>query len=94
LSYVPQAVVCHYHELNFWTYCRQHFYYGGGAVRFHQGRSKRKQERFRIEPPAFYLELIISAWKMKRPHPLSLTVLLVISQVVNAVGFVLTKIRS
>ena len=33
-------------------------------------------------------------WRLKRPHPLSLTVLLVISQVVNAVGFVLTKIRS
>jgi len=30
----------------------------------------------------------------ERPHPLSLTALLVISQVVNAVGFVFTKIRS
>lgn len=94
LSYVPEAIVCHYHELTFWTYCRQHFFYGGGAVRFHEGRSKRKQERLRLEPLAFYLELIISAWKMKRPRLLSLTALLVISQVANAVGFAFTKIRS
>ena len=94
LSYVPEAIVCHYHELTFWTYCRQHFFYGGGAVRFHEGRSRRKQERLRFEPLAFYLELIISAWKMKRQRLLSLTALLVISQVANAVGFAFTKIRS
>ena len=94
LSYVPQATVCHYHDLTFWAYCRQHFNYGGGAVRFHEGRSRRKQERFKIEPLKFYLELILSAWKMKRPRPLSLTGLLAISQVANAVGFAFTKIRS
>jgi GT2 family glycosyltransferase len=94
LSYVPHATVCHFHDLTFWTYCRQHFCYGSGAVRFHKGRRVRKQERFKIEPLAFYLKLIGCAWKMKRPRPLSLTVLLVISQVANALGYAFTRIRS
>ncbi len=94
MSYVPEAIVCHYHDLTFRSFCRQHFCYGGGAVRFHEGRSRRKQERFKIEPLSFYLDLIFSAWKMKRPRPLSLTALLVISQVANALGFAFTRIRS
>jgi glycosyltransferase involved in cell wall biosynthesis len=94
LSYAPQAVVHHYHELTFWTYCRQHFAYGGGAVRFRMARIRRQQERFKIEPPSFYLGLVGSAWKMRLPRPLSLTALMAISQVTNLAGFALTRIRT
>jgi hypothetical protein len=66
---VPEAIVFHQHELAFLTFCRQHFNYGGGSVRFRAARARRKQERFKIEPPAFYLGLIMSAWKMGRPRP-------------------------
>jgi glycosyltransferase involved in cell wall biosynthesis len=93
LSYVPEAIVYHYHDLNLEGFCRQHFRYGGGAVRFHQGRALRNQESFRIEPLTFYLDLIFSAWRMKRPRPLSLTALLVLSQLLNAAGFAYTRIR-
>ena len=94
LSYAPQAIVNHYHELTLWSYCRQHFAYGGGAIRFRKARIRRKQERFRIEPPAFYLGLVGSAWKMKLPHPLSMTALMLISQVANLAGFAFTKIKT
>lgn len=93
LSYVPEAIVYHHHELTFRTYCRQHFTYGGGSVRFRKARFRRNQERLKMEPPAFYLGLVVYAWKMKLPRPLSLTALLIISQVANAIGFAFTRIR-
>lgn len=46
----------------------------------------RNQERFKIESPAFYLNLILCAWKTKLPRPLALTALLIISQLANALG--------
>jgi len=93
LAYVPQAIVYHYHELTFWTFCRQHFRYGGGGVRFREARARRNQARFRFEPPSFYLDLIAYAWKMKLPRPLSLTALLILSQLANAMGFAFTRIK-
>jgi glycosyltransferase involved in cell wall biosynthesis len=93
MTYSPEAIVYHYHELNFPAFCRQHFGYGGGAVRFRNARVRRGQPRIRIEPPAFYLGLVGSAWKMKRSRPLSLTILMAISQIANAVGYVFTKFR-
>lgn len=94
LIYVPEAIVCHYHELTFWSFCRQHYNYGGGAIRFRAARARRNQERVKIEPPAFYLNLVFYPWKAKLPRPLSLSALLAISQLVNAVGFAFTKIRT
>lgn len=94
LSYAPQAIIHHHHELTFWSFCRQHFAYGSGAIRFRMARIRREQERFRIEPPAFYLGLIGSAWKMKLPRPLSLTALMAISQVANVAGFAFIKIKT
>jgi GT2 family glycosyltransferase len=92
-TYVPEAIVYHYHELKFWSFWRQHVNYGGGSVRFRAARARRNQERFKIEPPAFYLNLILCAWKTKLPRPVALTTLLMISQLANALGFVMARFR-
>jgi len=93
LTYAPDAIVYHYHELTFWSFWRQHFNYGGGSVRFRAARARRKQERFKIEPTAFYLNLVLCAWKKKLPRPMALTALLVLSQLANALGFILTRFK-
>ena len=93
LTYVPDAIVYHYHELTFWSFWRQHFNYGGGSIRFRAARARRNQERFKIEPPAFYLNLVLCAWEKKLPRPMAMTALLVISQLANALGFIWTRFK-
>jgi GT2 family glycosyltransferase len=56
LAYEPRAVVEHAHALGFAGFCRQHFRYGRGAMRYHQARAARRSGRFRDDLP-FYLHL-------------------------------------
>ena len=56
LAYAPDAVVEHSHDLGFRTFCRQHFRYGRGAMRYHQLRAHRRSGCFRQDLP-FYLQL-------------------------------------
>lgn len=88
LMYVPEAVVHHAHTLTFRSFLRQHFTYGRGAFFFHRIRSRRGAGRLRVEPLAFYRNLLRypsshagSAWA------LSLSVLLAAAQAANAAGF-------
>lgn len=94
LTYVPEAIVHHYHELTFRSFCRQHYNYGGGAIRFRAARARRNQERLKIEPLAFYLDLVLYPWKMKLPRPVLGSALLTVSQLANVVGFAGTSIRT
>ena len=56
LAYAPDAVVAHAHDLDFGSFCRQHFRYGRGAMRYHQARARRRSGRFREDLP-FYLQM-------------------------------------
>jgi len=47
LAYAPAAVVAHAHDLDVASFCRQHFRYGRGAMRFHQLRMQRHSGRLR-----------------------------------------------
>lgn len=46
LVYDPDLVVYHAHELNFVSFCRQHFNYGRGAYKFLKTRNERKSFNF------------------------------------------------
>jgi GT2 family glycosyltransferase len=87
LSYAPDAVVYHTHDLCLRSLWRQHFGYGRGARRFHRDRSLQGDPPFKPEP-AFYLRLFRSAAsRPPKARGLQLTALLLWAQLANAAGF-------
>jgi GT2 family glycosyltransferase len=95
LRYTPDAVVYHSHPLTLRSFWRQHFNYGRGAFHLHVLRARQQQDRIRLEPPSFYLNLLAAA---VRSHPgrvaPAMTVLMAISQAANAAGFFNERRRS
>ena len=94
MIYDTEAVVYHAHDLMFRTFLRQHFHYGRGAFCFHEVRARRGQHRVKVEPPAFYFNMlcypIVSAPGVKAPL---LTLLFVVTQIANALGFFWERTR-
>ena len=94
MTYAPEAVVHHAHDLTFRTFWRQHFSYGRGAYQFHQARSLRDGKPIRIEPPSFYANMLRYAFKDPGTlRPTLLAALLVLSQAANASGFFWEKLN-
>ncbi len=88
--FAPDVVVRHAHDLNLRSFWRQHFNYGRGAYHFHKLRAERMNNRYKIqmEPVSFYWRLIgYPLSRSRHPRSLFIAVLLVLSQVANAVGF-------
>jgi len=97
LRYAPDARVDHYHRLSFSAFCRQHFTYGRGAVRFHRLRAQRGSGRLWREM-GFHFHA--ASWLL-RPfretsgaRAFALAALLVVWQVVNAAGYFYERLRS
>jgi len=88
MIYAPEVIVYHRHHLSPRKFLKQHFGYGRGASRFHQGRSIRSTKSLRLEPPSFYINLMFYPFlKGKRRRPFFITMLLFLSQISNAAGF-------
>jgi glycosyltransferase involved in cell wall biosynthesis len=81
------AVVRHAHPLTFRGFCRQHFVYGRGALRYHRLRATRRRDRVRIEPATFYLNLLRHPFRTRDERPWSTAALLALSQVMHTAGF-------
>ena len=45
VTYAPAAIVHHAHDLRFTTFCRQHFQYGRGLLRYHLTADKSRHPR-------------------------------------------------
>jgi GT2 family glycosyltransferase len=87
MIYAPEVLVYHTHVLNFHTFWRKHFTYGRGAYRYHQAKAQRGSGPFRPDL-RFYMRLILNPFMQKqRKRALRNTVLLMISQVANGLGF-------
>jgi GT2 family glycosyltransferase len=89
LSYAPEAVVDHYHELDARRFWRQHFRYGVGARHFHRLRAARGAEHLGVEGPGFYLGML--AFPFSRApvvEAAALSALFALAQVANAAGYV------
>ena len=94
LSYAPEAVIHHAHDLTLGTLWRQHFGYGRGAWRFHCARARRGCGRFKPDP-VFYLKLLRASTSRARKTPAALmTALLFWSQLANTAGFLYEYFRS
>ncbi len=88
MVYAPEVLVYHSHRLTLRTFIRQHFKYGCGAFRFHEARARRDYQRIKVEPQSFYLNLFLYPFIQKfRLKPFMISLLLVISQISNAIGF-------
>lgn len=93
LSYAPDAIVRHAHELTPRALWRQHFGYGRGACRFHRARAARGAGTFRPEG-AFYLKLLrASLGRARGPAALAPPALLLWAQAANAAGFFYERFR-
>lgn len=92
LTYAPDAIVNHYHALDFRRFVRQHMNYGRGAFHVHALRAQRSDGKIRIEPLAFYLNMLRypfagqSALKAVR-----VSALFILAQWANAAGFFLER---
>lgn len=93
LIYAPDAVVHHAHPLTLRRFCRQHFVYGRGALRYHRLRAARRRDRIRVEPVAFYGNLLRHPFRTGDDHALSTAALLALSQFAHTAGFVWERIR-
>ena len=49
MTYAPEAVVHHSHELALWFF-KHYFKYGRGALQFHGVRARAGRERLRVDP--------------------------------------------
>jgi glycosyltransferase involved in cell wall biosynthesis len=87
--YAADAVVNHHHELNLFTFLRQHFGYGRGAFRVRQASALRGNRRIKVERPSFYFRLPLFGLK-ETPgwRALLIAMLLVGAQISNAAGFI------
>jgi hypothetical protein len=87
MVYAPAAIVLHAHPLTLGAFWRQHVSYGRGSLRFHRTQSARTARAPRLEPPRFYLGLLVPARPGGGPwRAAALTGLLGLAQVANAAG--------
>jgi glycosyltransferase involved in cell wall biosynthesis len=94
LLYAPEAVVHHAHRLDLRRFWRQHFNYGRGAYHVRNLVARRERDSVRIEPLAFYSDLLLYPLRRSRgPGSLRLSLLLALSQLANASGFFFERSR-
>lgn len=94
LAYIPGAVVYHHQRASLSEFIRQHSGYGRGAVDLHLTRDMRGVDRPRLEPLAFYLNLV--AYPVRRSGGAKLPALIALaaaSQVAYAYGYFRERIR-
>lgn len=58
LRVIPDALVDHFHRLGAWSFIRQHYGYGRGAVQLARRRRARGHGVPAPEPPSFYFRMI------------------------------------
>ena len=86
------AIIGHGHALTLRSFCRQHFTYGRGALRYQRQRRRRGSGTMSRDM-GFHLRLPAMAWRAMRGRPWSLlrrggiVALLAMWQVINALGF-------
>jgi glycosyltransferase involved in cell wall biosynthesis len=88
MIHAPEAVVDHSHHLTARTFVRQHFLYGTGAYHFYRHRSSQRGESIKVEPPSFYLNMLVYPFgEASFGTAMRVLPLLIVAQAVNALGF-------
>ncbi len=92
LSYAPDAVIKHAHQLTLSTLWRQHYNYGRGAMRFHRARKADDGASFKPDY-RFYSKLLQASTSLGLFRSVQRSVLLFWSQLANAAGFFYEGLR-
>ena len=88
MIHAPEAVVNHSHHLTTRTFVRQHFLYGTGAYHYHRHRSSQRGRSMKVEPPSFYLNMLVYPFgEVSFGMAMRVLPLLIVAQAVNALGF-------
>jgi GT2 family glycosyltransferase len=88
MIHAPEVVVYHSHHLTAKTFLRQHFHYGCAAYYYHLLRARRRQQPMKVEPPAFYVNMLTHPFgKIPFGKAIGVVPLFIAAQAVNAVGF-------
>lgn len=93
MTYVPEAIIVHAHDLTLLDLWKQHFSYGQGAFRFHAVRSQRESGQFSVEGSFYWrlVHLLFSA-QFQQPFWLKLS-LLFLTQIANLIGVLAEKAK-
>jgi GT2 family glycosyltransferase len=93
LTYAPEVVMYHLHELTPRSLWRQHFAYGRGASLFHQARFRRGQGRVRVAL-RFHVRLLrIALGQKPLGRALAMAGLASLTQIAYVTGFVREEAR-
>lgn len=88
LTHAPDAVVRHCRSMTMRSFCRQHWNYGNMASRYYNLKSNRALSRIRGHLPRLYFAIVRRA--VRQPPPI--LVLLALSQVIAASGFLQARL--
>ena len=86
MTYAPEAIVFHAHALTLRAFWRQHFNYGRGAFRYHDGCARRGSGRFSPTPPIYVGLLRHTFLKPEGRRSPALSALLLVSQIATVAG--------
>ena len=94
MLFAPDATVMHYHDLDAPGFARQHFNYGRGGYLLRATCEENKVPAPGFEPVSFYLRLVGYPRHAAEPtRPARLTLLLLLSQMFNAAGYVFEAVN-
>ena len=92
MTYAPEAVVRHSHELSFIGFFRHYFNYGRGAQHFHGVRTRAGRERLKVDPE-FYRNLFTHPFRhLSGGRALLIEFMLVLAYVAYTGGFLWQKL--
>ena len=93
MIYAPELVVYHAHALTFRSFWMQHFNYGRAAFHGHQVSLRRGWGRVKVDPK-FYCHLFRYPFQQAcKKRVLLFEVLLVVSHIAKAAGFICERIK-
>ena len=93
LSYIPDAIVYHYHSMNFLQFIKLHFKYGTAAPLFMR-KMKAQGVNLNIEDNKFYSRLFyyVNRFSKSKNHRRKLLILLILTQFANAGGILWARL--
>lgn len=93
LTFAPDAIVHHFHALDFRRFVRQHMNYGRAAFHFHTIRAQRRDGKIRVEPLRFYLDMLGYPFGVfSGLKAVTVSALFALAQSANAAGFFREKL--
>jgi glycosyltransferase involved in cell wall biosynthesis len=87
LCYAPEVRVVHQQQLTLSSFLRQHYTYGRGAYLHRRRQSAAERRSLRVEPLAFYTNLIRYPLAIHARKSWRLAGLLLLAQLANVAGF-------